>query len=233
MNISDRRVLHTSYLQFIERLKKRGTPYYVRYGTECVEVIVDEINFFFKKEKRFPIHFLYLFALVRKEARDWVGDKTKIDLPKESPSVCYNYDFHLGKDKIVGFDLNHAYWRIAKNYGIIKESTYEKALKPEAKAIRLAALSTMGRSKVYEYYKGGEVRDDKKHITQSDKLLMDTYRLIRLSCFDMMREASELLGNDFDCWKTDCIYFRDTPNNRDIMHEYFNSKGLTYKLLEY
>ena len=48
MNISDRRVLHTSYLQFIERLKKRGTPYYVRYGTECVEVIVDEINFFFK-----------------------------------------------------------------------------------------------------------------------------------------------------------------------------------------
>ena len=233
MNISDRRVLHTGHEQFIERLKKRGTSYYIRQGTECVEVVVDEINFFFKKEKRFPLHFLYLFGLVRKEAAEWTMGKTHIALPIEYPSVKYNYDFKQGKSKIVGYDLNHAYWRIAKNLGIIKPSTFEKALKPEAKAIRLAALSTMGRSKVYEFYKGGEIFDGKKHITQEDKLLMDAYKLIRLTCFKMMFDASEILGEDFDCWKTDCIYFRDTEENKKSMSDFFVSNGLTYKILEY
>jgi hypothetical protein len=147
--------------------------------------------------------------------------------------VKYNYDFNQGRSKIVGYDLNHAYWRIAKNLGIIRPSTFEKALKPEAKAIRLAALSTMGRSKVYEFYKGGEIMDGKKHITKEDRLLMDAYKLIRLTCFKMMFDASEILGDDFDCWKTDCIYFRDTEENRKSMSDFFVSNGLTYKLLEY
>lgn len=233
MNITDRRVLHTGHEQFIDRLKRRGTSYYVRQGTECVEVVVDEINFFFKKEKRFPLHFLYLFGLVRKEAGEWTSQKTQIDLPVEYPSVKYNYDFKQGKSKIVGYDVNHAYWRLAKNLGIIRPSTFEKALKPEAKAIRLAALSTMGRSKVYEFYKGGEIFDGKKHITQEDKLLMDAYKLIRLSCFKIMFDASEILGDDFDCWKTDCIYFRDSEENRKTMSEFFQDNGLTYKVLEY
>jgi hypothetical protein len=233
MNISDRRVLHTGHEQFIERLKKRGSSYYIRQGTECVEIVVDEINFFFKKEKRFPLSFLYLFGLVRKEAGEWTMGKTHIELPTEYPSVKYNYDFNQGRSKIVGYDLNHAYWRIAKNLGIIRPSTFEKALKPEAKAIRLAALSTMGRSKVYEFYKGGELLDGKKHITKEDRLLMDAYKLIRLTCFKMMFDASEILGDDFDCWKTDCIYFRDTEENRKSMSDFFVSNGLTYKLLEY
>lgn len=233
MNITDRRILHTGHEQFIDRLKRRGTSYYLRQGTECVEIVVDEINFFFKKEKRFPLHFLYLFGLVRKEAGEWTSQKTQIDLPVEHPSVKYNYDFKQGRSKIVGYDVNHAYWRIAKNLGIIRPSTFEKALKPEAKAIRLAALSTMGRSKVYEFYKGGEIFDGKKHITQEDKLLMDAYKLIRLTCFKIMFDASEILGDDFDCWKTDCIYFRDSEENRKTMSEFFRDNGLTYKLLEY
>jgi hypothetical protein len=233
MNITDRRILHTGHQQFIERLKKRGTSYYVRQGTECVEIVVDEINFFFKKDKRFPLHFLYLFALVRKEAGDWTNQITQIDLPVEHPSVNYNYDFTQGKSKIVGYDVNHAYWRIAKNLGIISPSTYEKALRPEAKAIRLAALSTMGRPKVYNFYKGGEILDGKRHITPDNKSLMDAYKLIRLTCFEMMFDASEILGQDFDCWKTDCIYFRDTEQNRQNMSDFFVSKGVSYKVLEY
>lgn len=233
MNIIDRRVLYTNHEQFIARLKKRGTSYYVRQGTECIEVVVDDINFFFKKENRFPIQFLYLFALVRKEAGEWVGDKTYIDHPKEHPSIKYNYDFILSKGKIVGYDLNHAYWRIARNLGIIRPSTYQKALNIDAKAIRLAALSTMGRPKVYDFYKGGEILDAKRHVTNEDRLLMEAYKLIRLTCFEMMFEASEMLGKDFDCWKTDCIYFRDSEENRQNISAFFDSKDLTYKVLEY
>jgi hypothetical protein len=75
--------------------------------------------------------------------------------------------------------------------------------------------------------------DGKKHITKEDRLLMDAYKLIRLTCFKMMFDASEILGDDFDCWKTDCIYFRDTEENRKSMSDFFVSNGLTYKLLEY
>jgi len=59
------------------------------------------------------------------------------------------------------------------------------------------------------------------------------YTLIRFSCFEMMFEASKILGDDFDAWKTDCIYFRDTEENRDKMNDFFTKKGLTYKILEF
>lgn len=233
MIISDRRVLHSSHTAFIERLNKRNTSYYLRRGTECVEVVVDEINFFFKTDNKFPIKFLYLFPLVRKEARAWLADKQQVVLPQEYPSVKYNLDFKKRGGKIIGFDLDHAYWRIARNFGIISEGTYLKALDSSAKALRLAALSTMGRSKTFEHYKGSTVVEDKRFTIEKDQMLIDTYKLIRMSCFEYMNEAAEMLGNDFDCWKTDCIYFLDTPENRDKMHKLFTGKGLTYKLLEY
>jgi hypothetical protein len=61
----------------------------------------------------------------------------------------------------------------------------------------------------------------KRHVTNEDKLLMEAYKLIRLTCFAMMFEASEMLGKDFDCWKTDCIYFRDSDENRQKISAFF------------
>jgi hypothetical protein len=38
---------------------------------------------------------------------------------------------------------------------------------------------------------------------------------------------------DFDCWKTDCIYYRDTPENRKIVTGYFEEREMLFKQLVY
>ena len=57
------------------------------------------------------------------------------------------------------------------------------------------------------------------------------YHDIRYSCYYMMYELSLLLGDDFDCWKTDCIFYRDTKENRKIIHDYYNERNMLFKQL--
>jgi hypothetical protein len=40
-----------------------------------------------------------------------------------------------------------------------------------------------------------------------------------------------LLGNDFDAYRTDCIYYRDTEENRKIVYDYLDEHGFNYKQL--
>jgi hypothetical protein len=48
-----------------------------------------------------------------------------------------------------------------------------------------------------------------------------------------MYEISILLGQEFDCWKTDCIYYRDTEANRKIVQGYFEEREMLFKQLVY
>jgi hypothetical protein len=57
------------------------------------------------------------------------------------------------------------------------------------------------------------------------------YADIRFSCFYMMYELSVMLGEDFDCWRTDCIYYRDTPENRKTVQDYFDEREMLWKQL--
>ena len=40
-----------------------------------------------------------------------------------------------------------------------------------------------------------------------------------------------MLGEDFICYKTDCIYYKDTPKNRDIVQTYLDSVDMEWKQL--
>jgi hypothetical protein len=42
-----------------------------------------------------------------------------------------------------------------------------------------------------------------------------------------------MLGEEFDCYKTDCIYYRDTEVNRKIVHDYFEEREMLFKQLVY
>jgi hypothetical protein len=48
-----------------------------------------------------------------------------------------------------------------------------------------------------------------------------------------MENLSQLLGDDFDAYRTDCIYYRDTPENRKKVYDYLDSHGFYYKQLEF
>jgi hypothetical protein len=48
-----------------------------------------------------------------------------------------------------------------------------------------------------------------------------------------MYELSVILKDDFFCWKTDCIYYRDTPKNRQIVQDFFDNRKMSWKQLVY
>ena len=70
-------------------------------------------------------------------------------------------------------------------------------------------------------------------INEGDEQKRMIYKYIRYFCYQMMYEISVMLGDDFDCWRTDCIYYRSTPENIKLVSDYFDSKNVTYKNLTY
>jgi hypothetical protein len=121
-----------------------------------------------------------------------------------------------------------------KNYGGNNiQFTFEmpgEGLDDSAKALRLASISVLGREKKYLEYKDGELVGEVVR-QEKNEALHNIFMDVRHSCFYMMWEISELLGEDFFCWKTDCIYYRDTPENRKIVHNYLEEREMLFKQL--
>jgi hypothetical protein len=132
---------------------------------------------------------------------------------------------------MTGTDLNHAYWRIAFNLGIITKNTYMRGLDDELKVVRLAALSTLGKGKDYNIIKDGVITKEVIKIGANEQ--MDSlYKAIRYTCYKYMYQVKKLLGKDFLCYKTDAIYYCDTKPNRLIVEEFFIKKDLLMKQLD-
>lgn len=174
---------------------------------------------------------MFLFGMVRKDAKKYLREN-EIRLPKQHRQIDYTGDLNedlLGK--VTGTDLNHAYWRIAYNLGIISANTYEKGLNDDFKQVRLAALSTMGGRKKYQIIKNGILTKNFK-IIEGDEELRKIYTLIRYTCYKYMNQLKKKLGYNFLCYKTDAIYYIDTKENRKMVKEFLEEKDLLMKQLE-
>lgn len=203
----------------------------IRRGTECNELIFDvNHNVYTTQNKNFPSKKIFLFNLVQKNVQKFLKTNPFIEIPPKKDVSFYNYKYQHGKGEITGTDLDHAYWRIAYAKGYITKRTYEFGLDDTAKPLRLATLSVLGREKVFEKFVDG-VFVEKVVIRPKDEQLRTVYADIRFSCFYMMYELSVILGEDFDCWRTDCIYYRDTPKNRQTVQDYFDEREMLWKQL--
>ena len=206
----------------------------IKRGTFTNEIVWGNNSYIFpcmdkKKQMAFKKG-MFLFGMVRKDVREYIKNN-KIKLPTKYGQIEYNKE--LNEDlfgKITATDLNHAYWRISYNLGIISDNTYTKGLNDDFKAVRLAALSTMGANKKYQKIKNGKLLDEYKIVYGDDKL-KDVYKLIRLTCYKYMNQVKKMLGKDFLCYKTDCIYYIDTQYNRKIVRDFFKEKDLYMKQL--
>jgi hypothetical protein len=216
---------------FVKELQELQVPFSIRQGSDCVEMYVDDTHYVFASKKRFPTNKIYLFNAVKSSSKTWLQNN-KLKMPKKAKSKFYNYDYDLDKGKLTGTDLNHAYWRIAYLNGFITKKTYNSGLFPSCKELRLATLSVLGREKLFtEYDKNGK----KQNVVyqERDVELNNIFVFIRETCWSYMKAVSKLLGDDFYSWNVDCIYYRDTPENRKIVQDYFESKKLTFKQLVY
>lgn len=175
----------------------------------------------------------HLMGAVKKDAQKFVESGKKLPEFPKFPVRKTNdkYDFNNGI--LVGTDVDHAYWRIAYNFGIISESTYYNGLKKdEYKVTRLTALSILGRRKVYQKIENGEVLDEYVEYPENEQL-KSIFTFIRTYAYYVMHEISELLGCEFESYNTDCVYYRDTFENRKLVSNYLDDKLLLYKWLTY
>ena len=216
----------------IKFLERKGINYLMKRTSETTTIILDNTQYIYTHSTAFPRHKLFLFVNVKKDVQKWLEGRENIQLPPQHEVSVYNYDYDEDEGEICGTDLDHAYWRIAYMKGMISKSTYEYGLDPSCKALRLATISVLGREKSYYKYIKGKI-DHKVVIREADSKLQAIYKYIRYFCYQTMYDLSQKLGDDFDCWQTDCIYYRNTPENVKMVHKYLSKRGFKFKQLEF
>lgn len=213
-------------------MKSYGGEGYYRKGNFSTELIWDKKSYLFPKDNK-PNSYtrgMFLFGMVRKDAKTFVKTGKKLRVPKKYPVNEYNDNFDKFGETLTGTDLNHAYWRIAYNLGIISKFTYTKGLDDEFKTVRLAALSTLGKGKDYVIVRDGKITEEVVKIGYDDD--MDKlYKAIRYTCFKYMQKIKKMLKNDFVCYQTDCVYYVDSKENRKMVHDYFKNQHMSFKQL--
>lgn len=233
-NKSVRYASPTSQNFILNRMLTEKANGYIKLGTFTNELVFGNYSYIFpcmdkKKQAAFKKG-MFLFGMVRKDAKNYLKEYD-IVLPKKSAQIEYTKTLNEELfGKITATDLNHAYWRIAYNLGIISDKTYEKGLNDDFKSVRLAALSTMGSTKKYQIIKNGVITDNYK-VIQGDESLQLVYKYIRYTCYNYMTKVKKILGRDFLCYKTDCIYYIDTAENRKKVRDFFKEKDLFMKQL--
>ncbi len=214
----------------LKLLNRKKSNYFLKQTTETTIIIVHKTKFVYTHSTSFPRNKLFLFKLVKDDAKKWVAGRDKIELPPETKSIKYNLNYDDSYGKITGTDINHAYWRIAFIKGIINERTYAYGLDPSCKALRLATISVLGKQRKYIKYVNG-YKQEFVTVDKGNEKLQVVYNYVRRYCYGLMKELSDLLGDDFDCWKTDCVYYRETEENIKKVHDFLNSKEIEFKQL--
>lgn len=236
-NKSIRYVAKNSESFLLKRMCNERADGFIKRGTFTNEIVWGNYSYIIpqmdkKKQTSFKKG-MFLFGMVRKDVKEYLKKNKGVYLPKRYGQMEYNSNEVLSgiSKKITGTDLNHAYWRIALNLGIITEYTYNKGLPDEFKSVRLAALSTMGSDKKYQKIIDGELTDEAM-VIEGDKEFKKVYTLIRYTCYKYMADLRKILAEDFICYKTDCIYYVDKAKNRKIVTDFFSQKNLLMKQLE-
>ena len=224
-------------LILLDRLKQSKQDFLYRKTNHMTSIISDGVEYIYSpKKKNSSIHFppnqLWIFNSVKRDTIKFLEANPDFELPQKLPVNVTNYEYDESYGEITGTDVNSAYWVIAYNLGIISKELFEKCNKPSHKVVRLASLAVLGRVITYEKYEGGQKKDNFV-IESQDARLKSLYRSIRFKCYEMMGELAIILGKDFEAYRTDCIYYRDTFENRTKVYEYLNERGFEYKQLVY
>tara|TARA_R110000850_G_scaffold231549_10_gene356535 strand:- start:43 stop:723 length:681 start_codon:yes stop_codon:yes gene_type:complete len=216
---------HKEYLNHLIRLKK---DFKIRESVNYAEIVRSDGEKIVSTKNNQFVKGLYLFAMVKRDIERYIAENGYITPSDELP-VNYVSDIFNLENKVVGIDMDNAYWTIAYLKGYISENTYNKGLeKKEFKPIRLSALSTLGKGKTYKVYKDGKYEFDE--IAKANKELENFYLDIRYSTYGVLLEIANELGDDFHSWKTDCIFFKDNKENINLVRKRLDEFGIQSKI---
>jgi hypothetical protein len=219
----------------IKTLQRNKRDFFVRDTAFMTSLIYDGKEVVFtKKNSAFPANQLWIFQAVNKDALALAKriEQGEVDfiMPERLPvnRTNFNYDDSVGE--ITGTDINSAYWTIANRLGVISDALYQKIQGDDTKVVKLAALAILGRDMAFNSFKEGEIIKDKS-VVLGNKMLKEFYKAIRYTCYLHMNNIANLLGDEFDAYRTDCIYYRDTEENKQKVYAYLDEHGFYYKQL--
>lgn len=232
LNIRDTKYNYADPSAMIRILNLGKQSYFIRSSPDVTSIVVGDKEFLYPQKRLFSSKQLYIFQAVRRNVKAYLEENPDFTAPTAYPTNKTNYHYDDSHGTITGTDINGAYWNIAYMMGFITQKTYESGNKPNMKVARLAALSTLGRQRTYDQYEKGELVGQVT-VTANDESMKDIYRAIRYTCYWHMQQMADLLQEDFEAWRTDCIYYRDTPENRQKVHGYLTDHGFIFKQLKY
>lgn len=221
MIVTDIKFYLDSFIDSNRNFKIRQSKNYSEIVTDTGKKIISNSNNKFQNG-------LFLFMMVKRDVENFIKKFGEVEPAPELPVNYYN-DVYDTKLKTIGVDINNAYWSIAylKNY--ISKKTYLRGLEEaDFKPIRLSALSSLGKPRVWKVYESGKYC--RNEMTEGEKNLQDIYLDIRFTTYAVMEEIADSLGGDFYCWKTDCVFFHDTSTNRKLVTTILDGYGLEYKM---
>jgi hypothetical protein len=213
----------------LKRIINTKQDAYMRKGSFSTDIIWQGRRFVFPNPKKNITNNMWIFKSVIKDVKDYI----LVHRIKEKPKLPVNHWNPKNKNfdgKITATDLDHAYWRVAFLYEYISMKTYLKGLEVKDKSLRLAALANLSSMKEYLIIKNGVITDE-TIILKYDPILHKVYNNIRFTCYEHMMNIAELLKDNFICYKTDCVYYKDTKANRTLVQEYLDSVAMEWKQL--
>lgn len=213
----------------LDKIENTKANAYIRKGSFSTDIIWQGRRFVFPNPQKSLTNNIWIFKSVIHDVRKFIETHNI----KEKPRLPVNYwnpNKKRFNGKITATDLDHAYWRVAYLYGFISPKTYQKGLKIKDKSLRLAALANLSSCKEFQVIRNGKVT--KKSITlKYDPILHKIYSNIRYTCYEHMMNLANILGSDFICYKTDCIYYVDKKENRELVQTYLDSVAMEWKQL--
>jgi hypothetical protein len=216
------------YLQRMREAKANGFYRESMFGREIIKSGC-KYSFASKKAKKDRRH-VFIFAMVKKDAVNYLKQH-RVKKFEKLPAIQYNRSVDIARKKLVGTDVDGAYWMIAFQMGVISQSTFAHGLRIKAKHLCLAALASLGADKTWLKIKNGEFTDEMVVIKGDDKL-KNLYQSIRMTCFTYMQDLARLLGSDFVAYKTDCIYYVGKKENIQLVQHYFSEKKMDFKMVK-
>jgi len=218
-----------SIKHLMKRIELLKDDAYIRKGSYSTDIIWQGRRFVFPNPKKSVNNNIWIFKAVILDVKKHILTHN-IREKKKLPVNNWNISNKSYKGKITATDLDHAYWRIAFLNEYISMKTYLKGLELKDKSLRLSSLANLSSIKEYSLIKDGKLSDE-KIVLKYDPILHKVYNNIRYSCYEYMVTIADMLGDDFICYKTDCIYYKDTEANRLMVQDYFDSVAMEWKQL--
>lgn len=225
-------VVGKSLLGYLNQMKQFESDGYYRENMWGSELIWNGTRIFILRSPFLKTRkYMWIFGMVSKDARKYLLENGTPDA-KWIPATHRNKKITSLRNKVLaGVDLDDAYWNMAYRLGIIRENTYRKGLKiPDTfKALRLSALSSLGKNTRYSEIKNGEQTNNSTVVKGNDDL-KQVYRLIRFECFKYMRKLARELKDQYVLYRTDGLFYFYNQHNTQIVRDFMDKHGLDYKL---